>query len=146
MAATPRDMSRRSLGEGGSHPFLTEPYEKPGPRVKNSASWGDDAVQGGPRQQAEVNRGSFMRPTDQVTDQVGSLLRVLIHGPVTATDIMKRLGLHHRPTLRENYVTPAIGLGLIAMTIPDKPNSRLQKYRLTERGNVVIKKGEQGPL
>jgi len=25
------------------------------------------------------------------------------------------------------------------MTIPDKPNSRLQKYRLTAKGQIVIK-------
>ena len=39
-SAASRDMSRRSLGEGGSPRFLTEPYERPGRWVKISASWG----------------------------------------------------------------------------------------------------------
>ncbi len=45
--------------------FLTEPYEKPGPRVKNSAGWGDDAVQGRPRQQAEGNSPLFGTRSEQ---------------------------------------------------------------------------------
>jgi ATP-dependent DNA helicase RecG len=55
-----------------------------------------------------------------------------------ATDIMTRLGLRHRPTLRTNYLSPAIRMELTAMTIPDKPNSRLQKYRLTPKGKAWL--------
>ena len=32
-----------------------------------------------------------------------------------------------------SVISPALQLGVIEMTIPDKPNSRLQKYRLTEK-------------
>ena len=41
----------------------------------------------------------------------------------------KKLGLSHRPTFRKNYLQPALDAGLIERTLPDKPNSRLQKYR-----------------
>lgn len=39
-----------------------------------------------------------------------------------------------RKSFRERYLGPALADGLIEMTIPDKPNSRLQEYRLTDEG------------
>lgn len=38
-------------------------------------------------------------------------------------------------TLRDNYLHPALQAGLIEMTLPDKPNSRLQNYHLPEKSN-----------
>lgn len=49
--------------------------------------------------------------------------------PASALECMKKLGLSHRPTFRQNYLQPALAAGLIERTLPDKPNSRLQKYR-----------------
>ncbi|MCR5623726.1 MAG: Fic family protein [Lachnospiraceae bacterium] len=48
--------------------------------------------------------------------------------PYTSKDIMAGLGLKSKETLRKNYINPAIELGLIRMTIPDKPKSRNQRY------------------
>lgn len=48
--------------------------------------------------------------------------------PYTSNDIMDRLGLKSKETLRKNYINPAIELGMIRMTIPDKPNSKNQRY------------------
>lgn len=48
--------------------------------------------------------------------------------PYTANDIMKQLGLKSKETLRKNYLTPALELNLIAMTIPEKPKSKNQRY------------------
>lgn len=48
--------------------------------------------------------------------------------PYTANDIMKQLGLKSKETLRKNYLTPALELNLVAMTIPDKPKSKNQRY------------------
>lgn len=66
---------------------------------------------------------------DQVSDQVKALLSVLKSGPLSALDCMAELGLSHRPTFRKNYLHPALKAGVIERTIPEKPNSRLQKYR-----------------
>lgn len=46
----------------------------------------------------------------------------------TSNEILDKLGLRSKETLRKNYLNPAIELGLIRMTIPDKPNSRNQMY------------------
>ena len=48
---------------------------------------------------------------------------------LSATDLMERLGLSHKPTFRKNYLNPALEQKLIERTIPNKPNSKNQKYR-----------------
>ena len=70
---------------------------------------------------------------DQVTDQVKRLLNVLGDEELTALELMERLGLSHRPTFRQNYLNPALEAGLIERTVPDKPTSRLQRYRKVRR-------------
>ena len=70
--------------------------------------------------------------SDQVTDQddsINKLLAVLGEEELSAAELMKRLGLSHRPTFRKNYLTPALDKRIIERTIPDKPNSKNQKYR-----------------
>lgn len=48
--------------------------------------------------------------------------------PYTSNALMDALGLKSKETLRKNYINPAIELGLIRMTLPDKPNSKNQRY------------------
>ena len=71
--------------------------------------------------------------SDQVIDQdktsTERLLSVLGDMTLSAAEIMDRLGLSHKPTFRKNYLNPALEQNLIERTIPDKPNSRNQKYK-----------------
>ncbi|MBW2109787.1 MAG: hypothetical protein JRI36_14165 [Deltaproteobacteria bacterium] len=64
---------------------------------------------------------------------------MLTEGPFSSGELRKRLNLKHRPTFRENYLHPALEKGYIEMTIPEKPKSRLQKYRLTKRGKKILR-------
>ena len=57
----------------------------------------------------------------------------------SASEIQELLGLKHRETFLNNYLKPLLSSGWIAMTIPDKPTSRLQKYRLTDKGQALLK-------
>ena len=50
----------------------------------------------------------------------------------------ERLGLSDCKHFRTEYLGPALRADLIERTIPGKPNSRLQKYRLTTRGRSVL--------
>lgn len=71
--------------------------------------------------------------TPHVTPHVAHLLAIL-EGEMPAAELLRSLGLRDRKSFRERYLSPALASGLIEMTLPDRPNSRLQKYRLTEAG------------
>ncbi|MGB6152075.1 MAG: transcriptional regulator, partial [Pricia sp.] len=47
------------------------------------------------------------------------------------------LQLSDRENFRINYLVPAIENGLVALTIPDKPKSSKQKYKLTALGTKI---------
>lgn len=68
--------------------------------------------------------------SDQENDYVKRLLMVLNGKELSITEIMLQLGLKHKPTFRKNYLNPALEKGLIERTIPDKPKSKNQKYRI----------------
>lgn len=65
---------------------------------------------------------------ERLPEQISDLLGVMSYEPISAKEIMARLGLTRGQTLRESYLKPAIERGLVAMTEPSKPNSRNQKY------------------
>lgn len=79
----------------------------------------------------------------QVTPQVERLLETLV-GDMSRDQLQKAIGLQDRKSFRELYLAPALAAGLIEMTIPEKPNSRLQKYRLADLGRAWLsQRGEQ---
>jgi ATP-dependent DNA helicase RecG len=82
--------------------------------------------------------------TDQVTDQVARLARAIV-GEMKRTQMQAALGLTHSPHFREAYLLPALSAGLLEMTIPSAPNSRLQKYRLTQKGHMWLAAHGKGP-
>lgn len=45
--------------------------------------------------------------------------------------------LRHEDHFRENYLIPALQSGLVEMTIPDRPKSSRQQYRLTAKGEAL---------
>ncbi|XPV75763.1 MAG: Fic family protein [Desulfovibrio sp.] len=69
----------------------------------------------------------------QVTPQVNALLEIL-NGEMGRDELQNILELKDRKSFRKLYLKPALDAGLVEMTIPDKPNSKNQKYRVTGKG------------
>jgi len=83
-----------------------------------------------------------VQATPEVTPEVRRMLAV-ITGEMTRGEIQERLGLKDEKHFRENYQQVGVKLGLIEMTIPDKPRSSKQKYRLTEKGRKILKENHE---
>ena len=71
--------------------------------------------------------------TAEVTAEVDRLLRVL-EGDLSRADLQAALGLKHAEHFSQAYLLPALAQGWVEMTMPDKPKSRNQRYRLTASG------------
>ena len=68
-------------------------------------------------------------PITNETININKLLDVMESSkPMTATEIMEKLGIKSKETLRGQYLDPAIKQGLVSLTIPNKPTSKNQMY------------------
>lgn len=66
---------------------------------------------------------------EYLPETVQKLLAIMEYDvPYTSNALMEKLGLKAREGFRRNYLHPAIEMNLIQMTVPDKLNSRNQKY------------------
>ena len=71
----------------------------------------------------------FSRNNEQLSEYVKKLLEIMEYDvPYTSNLLMEKLNLKSKEGFRRNYLHPAMEMNLIRMTIPDKPNSRNQRY------------------
>jgi Fic family protein len=81
--------------------------------------------------------------TPEVTPEATPEVRVLavFAGEMTRQQLKTALGLKDDEHFRKAYLLPALDAGWIEMTIPDKPRSSKQKYRLTDEGRNRLTQG-----
>ena len=79
--------------------------------------------------------------TTEVATEVTTEVRLLqaISGEMTRQDLRNALGLKNDEHFRKAYLLPVLQAGLIEMTVPDKPRSRNQRYRLTSAGREFLR-------
>ena len=76
-----------------------------------------------------------------VTPHVERFVAVL-QGDMSRAELIDALGLADRDDFAQIYLQPGIDAGLIEMTVPDRPRSLMQRYRLTGLGRQL--RGAQG--
>ncbi|MCP4397115.1 MAG: AAA family ATPase [bacterium] len=106
-------------------------------RAKSDSESGDAPV-------SDPVTAPVSRPvSDSVSKQLKHLLE-LCQIPASSKELRQHLGLKHRTHFRNSYLKPALQAGLLEMTIPGKPNSRLQKYRITQKGRMQLQSHAPG--
>ena len=66
---------------------------------------------------------------EQLSEYIKKLLEVMEYDiPYTSKALIEKLGLKSKEGFRRKYLRPAVDMNLICMTIPEKPNSRNQRY------------------
>jgi hypothetical protein len=93
-----------------------------------------------------ITVGIVKRSTEQVSEQVGapvseqvwSLLQACSGPSKSRQALLSSVGLSNAYLNYKRHIAPLLEQGLLEMTVPDKPNSRLQNYRLTEQGRQAL--------
>jgi ATP-dependent DNA helicase RecG len=95
---------------------------------------------------SEIDLDMDRTSTGQAPDKYRSSLSeadrlvLVMAGEMKRYEIQEALDLKHRDNFRDNYLNPALDQRLIEMTIPEKPTSSNQQYRLTKMGKAIKKK------
>ncbi len=78
--------------------------------------------------------------TPEVAPEVKKMLAMLngAGNAMSRREMQQQLDLSDEKHFREFYLQPAVAGGLIEMTVPQRPTSRLQKYRLTRKGSQLL--------
>ena len=71
------------------------------------------------------------RSDDKRSEYVKKVLDVMeFEVPYSTVTLMQLLGIKSRETFRKNYLDPVLKLEIVVQTIPDKPNSKNQRYMM----------------
>ena len=87
---------------------------------------------------ALVPKGDAGEVTPEVTPEVEKVVRALPNA-LSRQVLQDALGMKDDEHFRKAYLLPALASGLVEMTLPDKPRSSKQRYRLTAIGRQWLK-------
>ena len=79
------------------------------------------------------------KPSETLIDAVQRkvLAALKVGGVMSTSELAETVGISQPKDMRRRYLRLLLDMGLVEYTIPHKPNSRLQKYRLTEKGRIL---------
>ncbi len=85
----------------------------------------------------QSRKGKSAQSEAQSEAQSIKILLSLIESPLSSQEIAKILELSSKSGAFKRTLKELLEDSLLEYTIPDKPNSRLQKYRLTKKGRMI---------
>ncbi|MBR4188790.1 MAG: hypothetical protein IKQ55_02390 [Kiritimatiellae bacterium] len=75
------------------------------------------------------------KPSDTLIDDVQrKVLAVLFDSVMSTSELARAVGISQAKNMRRRYLRLLLDMRFVEYTVPQKPNSRLQKYRLPEKG------------
>jgi predicted transcriptional regulator len=76
----------------------------------------------------------------ELNEVMRSILKSLESTSLSRKEIFAAIRINGDTRAFQRYIEPLIEGGYIEMTVPDKPNSKLQKYRITDKGKAAVVK------
>ncbi len=92
---------------------------------------------------ATVRRAALAGVQAKLSARDVAMLQACVQGAATSRKLRAAASYSTRTKNFEQRLDRLLHEGLLEMTIPDKPRSRLQKYRLTDKGKAAV--GISGP-
>ena len=89
----------------------------------------------------KADRTSTGQVPDKLTvddPQILQLIRVIGNNELTVKEMLPLIGMKHRETFLNNYLSPAVREGFVRLLYPDSPRHPRQKYLLTVKGLAVL--------
>ena len=84
--------------------------------------------------ESEQAESKYRTSTEQVTEQVRTLVLSIGKDQLTLKQMMEKMNLKHRPNFIDNYLNPALADGYVRLLYPQSPRHPRQKYLLTVKG------------
>jgi len=119
----------QSSGESGVQ--LSGQSGRESGRESSTESGTESGGQSGRESSRESSRESGRESTSHSIDQ--QILKLCSKEDLSFSEIISKLGYSHNNPYVHNRVVALRKLGLLEYTIPEKPNSRLQRYRLVKK-------------
>lgn len=99
------------------------PYADPGTDVKH-------------QDRARSEQGS--EQVSKLSEQALTLLTLASSGPLSRAELLARINLSDVYGNYRRHLFPLLEAGFLERTIPEKPNSQNQKYRISDSGRAML--------